>query len=190
MPTVSTIKMTARQFLELGEDPAGVRLELVNGEIAVSPSPIPNHSYVESMLKHLLLAHILAHDLGRLYGDVDTLFGPHDVRRPDIIFFSKARLHLVGPKAMEGPPDLCVEILSPSSETIDRIDKYEQYQSAGVAHYWIIDPAAQTAQAFQLQSGKYAPAGQGTKTDTVSFPPFPTLQLPLAQLWHPPITAP
>jgi hypothetical protein len=40
----STIKMTARQFLELGEDPPGVRLELVNGEIAVSPSSIRDHS--------------------------------------------------------------------------------------------------------------------------------------------------
>ena len=36
---VGTIKMTARQFLELGEDPPGVRLELVDGEIAVTPSP-------------------------------------------------------------------------------------------------------------------------------------------------------
>jgi hypothetical protein len=45
MSRVSTIKMTARQFLELGEDPPGVRLELVDGEIAVSPSPVPRHSF-------------------------------------------------------------------------------------------------------------------------------------------------
>jgi hypothetical protein len=32
--TVSTIKMTARQYLELGQDPPGVRLELVDGEVA------------------------------------------------------------------------------------------------------------------------------------------------------------
>jgi Uma2 family endonuclease len=188
MPIVSTIKMTARQFLELGEDPAGVRLELVDGEVAVSPSPIPDHSYIETMLKIILGQHILAHDLGRLYGDVDTLFGLHDVRRPDIIYFSKPRLHLVGKKAMEGPPDLCVEILSPSSETIDRVDKFDQYQSAGVACYWIIDPHQQTAEAFQLRAGKYVSAGRGANSDTVSFPPFLDLQIPLARLWHPPLT--
>src|SRR6476661_4255240 len=104
MSRVGTIKMTARQFIELGEDPPGVRLELVDGEIAVSPSPIPDHSYVEKMLTILLGGHILAHDLGRLYGDVDTVFGPHDVRRPDLLYFCKPRLHLVGPKSMEGPP--------------------------------------------------------------------------------------
>jgi Uma2 family endonuclease len=133
MPITSTIKMTARQFIELGEDPVGVRLELVDGEIAVSPSLVPDHSYVENMLSLILGPHILGHDLGRLYGDVNTIFGPHDVRRPDIIFFSKGRVHLVGAKAMEGPPDLCVEILSPSSETIDKVDKFEQYEAAGGA---------------------------------------------------------
>ena len=179
--------MTARQFIELGEDPAGTRLELVDGEIAVSPSPIPDHSYVEKMLSIILGNHVLEHDLGRLYGDVDTIFGPHDVRRPDIIFFSKSRLHLVGKKAMEGPPDLCVEILSPSSETIDKVDKYEQYEAAGVAHYWIIDPAHRTAEAFRLTAGKYDPAGQGKESDTVRFPPFPSLDIPLARIWHPPI---
>ena len=42
--------MTARQFLELGEDPIGVRLELVNGEVAVSPRRTLDHSYTEIAL--------------------------------------------------------------------------------------------------------------------------------------------
>jgi Uma2 family endonuclease len=187
MPIVSTIKMTARQFIELGEDPAGVRLELVNGEVAVSPSPVPDHSFVEKMLTHLLLTHLLAHDLGRLYGDTDTIFGAYDVRRPDLIYFAKSRLHFVGKKCMEGPPDLCVEIISPSSETIDKVDKYEQYEAAGVAHYWIIDPADRTADAYRLEGGKYVRAGHGRNDDVVHFPPFPDLDLPLGRLWHPPL---
>jgi hypothetical protein len=44
MPVVSTIKMTARQFSELGEDPVGVRLELVDGKVAVTPSLHPDHA--------------------------------------------------------------------------------------------------------------------------------------------------
>jgi len=139
------------------------------------------------MLTIILGNHILAHDLGRLYGDVDTLFGRYDVRRPDILFFSKSRLHLVGPKAMEGPPDLCIEILSPSSATIDKVDKFEQYQAAGVQCYWIIDPEHRTANAWQLSDGKYSPVGTGRDNDVVHFPPFPDLALPLSQIWHPPL---
>src|SRR5882672_6194924 len=135
--SISTAKMTARQFLQLGEDPPGVRLELVDGEIAVSPSPIPDHSHVDRMLSFFLTGHIKTYDLGKLFGDVDTIFGEYDVRRPDLIYFAKNRLHLIGQKAMEGPPDLCVEIISPSSSQIDRKAKFKQYQDGGVPFYWI-----------------------------------------------------
>src|SRR3954471_2948346 len=121
--TVSTIKMTARQFLQLGEDPPGVRLELVNGEVAVSPSPNPDHSYVVVSLATILQNHINKRDLGQLFADVDTIFGEYDVRRPDLLFFKKSRLHLIGENAMEGPPDLAVEVLSPSSVSMDRKQK-------------------------------------------------------------------
>src|SRR2546423_351815 len=118
MTVVSTTKMTARQFLELGEDPPGVRLELVDGEVAVSPSPIPAHGHVVAQLIMFLAQHVKARRLGRIYADVDTIFGEHDVRRPDILYFSQSRLHHIGEKAMEGPPDLCIEVISPSSGTI------------------------------------------------------------------------
>jgi Uma2 family endonuclease len=72
MSIISTTKMTARQFLELGEDPPGVRLELVNGEVAVSPSPIPAHGYVVLKLAALLVRHVEMNKLGRVYPDVDT----------------------------------------------------------------------------------------------------------------------
>ena len=87
--SVSTIKMTARQFLEMGQDPAGIRLELVDGEIAMSPSPEPKHSSVITRLCHILLNYIDTEDLGQLFTDVDTVFGEHDVRRPDLIFLAR-----------------------------------------------------------------------------------------------------
>jgi Uma2 family endonuclease len=183
MSIVSTIKMTARQFTALGEDPAGVRLELVNGEIAVSPSPTPVHSFIEKQLSGFLWSHIRAHDLGILLGDVDTIFGEHDVRRPDILFFAKARCHLIKEKRLDGPPDLAVEIISPSSGTIDRVDKFEQYQAGGVQHYWMLDPAARSLESYALRRGKYVESGKGSGNDVLHLPPFADLELQLAQLW-------
>src|SRR5438552_13842146 len=140
MSIVSTTKMTARQFIELGEDPPGVRLELVNGEVAVSPSPLPQHGYAVFRLAMILGIHVKKRDLGQLYPDIDTIFGEYDVRRPDLLYFAKARAHLVGEKAMEGPPDLCIEVLSPSSGLVDRRDKFRQYAKGGVRFYWIVNP--------------------------------------------------
>jgi Uma2 family endonuclease len=178
--------MTARQYLMLGEDPPGVRLELVDGEIAVSASPLPRHSYVDRALSALLWAYVEAHNLGLILGDTDTAFGEYDVRRPDLIYFSKERAHLISStEIIRAIPDLCVEILSPSSDTIDRIDKFEQYARAGVPHYWIVDPAGRSIEAFNLIDGTYQRCGGGTNSEQVSLPPFPGLKLLLARIWFP-----
>lgn len=176
--------MTADQFLRLGEDPPGVRLELVDGEVAVSLSPTPDHSKVVVQLIFLLESHNRQRDLGELYQDVDTILDRFNVRRSEVLFFFKHRTHFVGKKAMEGPLDLAVEVLSPSGVEVDREDKFEQYRAAGVRFYWIIDPKLQTIDAWELVDAQYVHIGRAQGTATIKLQPFPDLEIPLAQLWR------
>jgi Uma2 family endonuclease len=184
MPIVSTTKMTAQQFLRLGEDPPGVRLELVNGEVAVSPSLTPDHSNAVVQIIFILEQHNRANKLGELYQDVDTILDRFNVRRPDVLFYFKNRIHLVGKKAMEGPPDLAIEVVSPSSIEIDREDKFAQYSQAGVSHYWIVDPQNQSIEAWELENGKYISRGRAQGASIIKLPPFPNLEIPLSELWR------
>jgi Uma2 family endonuclease len=184
MPIVSTTKMTAQQFLQMGEDPPGVRLELVDGEVAVSPSPTPDHSWAIVKLTFILEGHIEANGLGELYQDVDTILNVFTVRRPDILFYATGRTHLVGRKAMEGPPDLAVEVISPSSIEVDRTDKFAEYRAAGVTFYWLVDPAERTIEAWELKRGRFVRCGRGSLSDVVRLPPFADLDIPLAKLWR------
>jgi Uma2 family endonuclease len=186
MPIVSTKKMTARQFLQLGEDPPGVRLELVDGEIAVSASPLPQHSHVVVRLIGILSNHIDENDLGLLLTDCDTIFGEYDVRRPDLLFFNKEREHLVlSDQAIDGPPDLCVEVLSKGTESVDRVDKFKQYAKGKVAYYWIVDPKSLTMEGFKLSGKGYQSIGSGSHNDDVRLDTFPDLTICLAGLWFP-----
>ena len=185
MPIVSTAKMNANQFLVIGEDPPGVRLELVDGEVAVSPRPSLDHSFTLLALSQLLKNHVDASGSGQLFTDVDTVLGNFDVRCPDLLFIEKRRLKLLKKRAVEVPPDLCVEILSPGSVQIDREDKFTQYAAAGVPAYWILDPVQHTFEAYTLKRGKYCIAAQGRKSDRVTAPPFDDLELSLAHLWRP-----
>jgi Uma2 family endonuclease len=178
-------RMTAKQFMMLGEDPPGVRLELIHGEIGVSPSPSFSHSYADTQLRIILGVHIHQNDLGALVGDVDTVFGDYNVRRPDILFIAKSRLHLVKGHGVPIPPDLCVEILSPSSITVDQTDKFELYAAHEVSNYWIIDPEAHAVKAYHLQSGIYVLASAGQGDNLFHAPPFETFPIPLGQLWRP-----
>ncbi len=183
MTVINQTKMTAQKFLMLGEDPPGVRLELVHGEIGVSPSPSYMHSHTDNRLRIILGTHVIKNDLGDLVGDVDTLFGDENVRRPDIIFIAKSRVHLISGHAIPIPPDLCVEILSPASAAVDKLDKFKLYADHGVAHYWIVDPKLRTLKAYRLEDGSYVLDAAGHGDEIVHAAPFSDLALPLGQIW-------
>lgn len=185
MTVANSIKLKSMQFLALGDDPPGVRLELVHGEIAVSPSPSFDHSYIDRMLSYVLLNHLQEYDLGVLVGDVDTIFDEYNVRRPDILYISKARIHLRSGKVVNIAPDLCVEILSPSSATTDQVDKANLYAKHGVPHYWIVDPKSRTFEVYTLQGTSYELTQSARELDTIQPAPFSTLTLSLAKIWPP-----
>ncbi len=185
MSLVAAQRMTARQFMELPEDPHEIRRELVDGEIIMSPSLSFAHGRVSLHLASIVAMHIRAHKLGEISWDVDNRVSAWTVRRPDLLYFSAARVYLAIGKSVAGPPDLCVEFISPGSERIDRVEKFAEYAAYGVANYWIVDPIARTAEAYVLADGKYALGANGRGDETVRFPPFLDLEIPLGELCLP-----
>jgi Uma2 family endonuclease len=85
---------------------------------------------------------------------------------------------------MEGPPDLAIEVVSPSSVTVDRKDKFLQYRKAGVRNYWIVDPRLKTIEGWEIKNRRYVSTGRGQGGAVISLPPFADLQIPLARLWR------
>jgi Uma2 family endonuclease len=182
---ILTGRMTAKEFLDLPEDPNKTRYELVHGEVVVSPSPNVDHGFVSVHLISLLVQHVKRHKLGDVIADIDTYFGPEDVRRPDIMFFSSQRSHFVGTRHLEGPPDLCVEILSPSNRHVDRGDKFELYRDSGVPFYRIFDPMLKTVEAYRLVDGQYVEICTAKDNATVRLAPFDDLEIRLSEIWRP-----
>lgn len=184
MATTISARMTAVEFLALPPD--GVRNELVHGELVMMASPNMDHGYAVAQLLALLATHVRVNNLGVVVSDIDTYFTPDDARRPDLLFFASNRLHLIADtKKPHVPPDLCVEVLSPSNAGYDRTDKFDVYQAAGVAFYWIVDPMERTVEAYRLENGVYLRAGHGTGDDVLKLPPFNDLDIPLGNLWLP-----
>jgi len=177
--------MTAAEFLRLPEDPDRIRYELARGEVVVSPSPNLDHAFCNTNLIVLLVPHVRDQKLGVIIPDTDTYFGPEDVRRPDIMFFSTARAHFVGEQYLEGPPDLAIEILSPSNKHVDRGDKFKLYRDSGVIYYWLFDPMLKTVEGYRLDGNEYVPTIMAKDSDRVRIPPFEDLEINLAEIWRP-----
>jgi Uma2 family endonuclease len=101
-------RLSVDQWLELPEDQ---RCELVEGEIVVSPS-LDHQRAVRDLLRAL-------DDHARTHGG-EAFVAPLGVRLsedtalgPDLLFVSTPDRY--GPRIVEGPPDLVVEVSSPST---------------------------------------------------------------------------
>jgi Uma2 family endonuclease len=183
--TVAAQKLTAAEFLELPEVKAGTWLELVDGEVVVSPRPNRYHSHAGIKLIRILDTYIEDRNLGLLYSELDTVFDEDMVRIPDLLYYGPDRVIPADNSPNDLIPDLCIEILSPSNARTDRVEKFELYKSKGVKFYWIVDPEERTIEAYALTGGEYVSAGRGADDQVVKLPPFLELDIPLARLWHP-----
>ena len=97
---------------------------------------------------------------------------------------SDASYHEFGTeRAIEGPPTLAVEVVSPFSEQTDRRRKLDLYARHGVAYYWVVDPVGRTIDAYVLESGAYRLAARLAGEQPAALPPFDGLLLDPADIW-------
>lgn len=132
------------------------RLEIIDGELFVSASPIPLHQWVMTNAVYGLEAVVRPRKLGRVFfAPLAVRLAADTVVEPDIFYISWQRLDIIGSKVIEGRPDLVMEILSPSSRRRDLVLKKELYERYGVPEYWVLDAQARAVTIFSLVDGRY-----------------------------------
>lgn len=142
--------MSYAEFLE--SDKIDPHSEWVSGEIVEMAPVSDEHSDQSVFLLTILKIFVDAHDLGKLRSEPFQMkTGPNlPSRAPDILFVAKKHISRLKKKHLEGPADLVVEIISPGSQSIDRGDKYYEYEAGSVREYWLIDPIRNKAEFYQL----------------------------------------
>jgi Uma2 family endonuclease len=162
------------------------RYELFEGMLEVSPSPSASHQTAALNLAMLLVPHVRQGDLGRVYiGPLDVVLSPTTVLVPDLLFVAKARLEIVQERFVAGPPDLVVEILSPTTAHRDRQAKRQLYARYGVPHYWLLDTKKEALEAYDLDGERYRLAVRAQGQAIVTAQPFPELAIHLAEIFKP-----
>jgi Uma2 family endonuclease len=104
-----------------------------------------------------------------------------DVLVPDLLVLVGPKVGLIGPKKIEGAPDLVVEITSPGSAKRDRGIKRAAYERAGVPEYWVVDVDRKHVERHVLRGGRYFLAG--THTDVVALGALPDVTVDLQKVW-------
>ncbi|HVF84880.1 MAG TPA: Uma2 family endonuclease [Abditibacteriaceae bacterium] len=163
------------------------RLEVIEGELHLSPAPNIRHQNISGNLFGILRNHILQNRLGQVFSaPVDVVFSPTNTFQPDIVFVSTENKGIITAANIQGAPDLLVEIISPSSDRLDRIRKPQVYAQFGVAHFWIVDPVLDLVEEYVLSGATYRLVCERNRRETWTPRLFPTLNIILEEIFQTP----
>ncbi len=146
---------TYSDYARLPDD--GSRYEVLDGELLVTPSPSPLHQRIAFRLALALDSYVQRHALGLVIPDVDLLFRTGQFLRPDLLVVPEGSRSGITNRGVECAPLLVVEILSPTSGTIDRVKKPARYGAFGIPEYWVLDPEERCAWAWRLAEDAKSP---------------------------------
>jgi len=174
-------------YNDLLQVPEHLVAEILHGQLETHPRPSPRHAMASSALGGELVS-----PFGKGHGgpggwwvlDEPELHLGADVLVPDLAGWRRERLPMLPELAwFELAPDWVCEVLSPSTERIDRVVKLPIYAAAGVQHVWLIDPDLRTLEAFENRDGLWLLLAVHQHDNPVQVPPFDAISFPLDALW-------
>jgi Uma2 family endonuclease len=133
----------------------GLRYELFDGVLVVSPAPYIRHQRASRAL-FLLLDQACPPDVEVFYAPLD--FQPTTRRsfQPDLLVTRSADIPVdEEATALTIPPLLAVEVLSKGTRSLDRTFKREMYTTSGIDNYWIFDPKAVEIVVYAREGTRY-----------------------------------
>ena len=148
MPATATQLITAMEFAAMEDD--GNLYELVRGELFEMSLPNGEHCQIQFQIAWLLKNLVTPNKLGWVGGEagIITERDPDTVRGPDVYFYSITRLAKPPKSFIEVPPDIAVEVLSPSDTKPSVRRKVREYLDAGVRLVWVVDPEDKTVMVY------------------------------------------
>ncbi len=84
---------------------------------------------------------------------------------------------------IETPPDWVCEVLSPSTENVDRGAKRRIYAAYEVLYVWLLDPISRRLETYVLRDGQFTLHETFDGADEVKAPPFDAVPFPITALW-------
>jgi Uma2 family endonuclease len=176
---------TGATYDDLRDVPDHYVAEMFDGELYASPRPALPHARAASVLG-VKLGGPFDRDGpgGWVIVDEPELHFGNDVLVPDLAGWRRERVPTLPADAfMTLAPDWVCEVVSPSTESLDRGKKLRIYAREGVAHAWLLDPLRQTLEVWALESGSWKQLHVDEGHVNVRAPPFDAIELELGALW-------
>ncbi len=175
--------LSIEEWAAMPEDDPG---ELVDGVLVEEEMPDLTHETVVAWLIRVIGAWIIPRR-GFVFGsEAKFAVGPRRGRKPDVTVYLPGGSPLPRRGVVRVPPDIAVEIVSPTARDRrrDRIDKAADYARFGVRWCWLIDPAGRTLEILARDAtGQYEQIAGATGGVVDPVPGCDGLVIDLDALW-------
>jgi Uma2 family endonuclease len=169
--------------------PAQLVAELIGGEVHLHPRPAKPHANAATVLGEELgppFRRGRGGPGGWVLLDEPELHLRRDVIVPDLAGWRRERMPVLDAREpfVTLAPDWVCEVLSPSTERLDRREKLAIYRREGVSHVWFVNPLARTLEVLALRDAHYAVFDVFAGAERVRAAPFDAIELELGSLWE------
>lgn len=176
--------------------PSHQRAEIIRGTLHVMSRPAPRHANAASTLG-FELGNPFHRGRGGPGGwwildEPELQLDPKEPISPDLAGWRLERMpELPDTAFFTLSPDWVCEVLSRSTEKIDREDKLPYYAEHGVRHAWLLDPIDKRLEVYELEptSKRWHDVRIYQGDAAVRAAPFDAIELELGALWSPPRSA-
>jgi Uma2 family endonuclease len=150
-PSVLTTYISAEEYMEKY---AELGYEWVEG-VVIKMAPVGlRHEEIRDYLRLLLQTYFVFNPVGRVIGEPFVMrlpAFPNRRREPALMVVLQENSQAsLTETYLDGPANICIEVVSPGSVSIDHGDKFSEYEKGGVAEYWIIDPLRNECRFYRL----------------------------------------
>ena len=160
--------------------------EWVDG-VVIKMSPVSlKHDQLIDYLRDLLKAYFALKPIGQVVGApfVMRIKEPRSRREPDLQVILKDNPGTLHKTYMDGAADICIEVISPGTESTDYGDKFKEYEEGGVGEYWIIDPIREECHFYRLGEKQLYKSQSIDDEGYYTSPLLPQFKLHIPTLWH------
>jgi Uma2 family endonuclease len=175
--------LTHRDLLDLFPEEDHIRRELIDGELFVTPAASWRH---QDVVRHLLVAlHVYCREHGGkvLPSPIDVKLSETNVLQPDLLVLRPDHLDRLGDDYfVPGPPDLVIEVSSPSTRKHDLVRKRDVYERFGVPEFWFVDRDARRIEVYRLVGERFGRPELFGEGDVLEATVLPGLRVAVSEI--------
>ena len=167
----------------------GRHYQVLDGELIMSPSPSTRHQFAGLEIATALHLYARAQGGRAFIAPMDVVLRaerPAVILQPDVLYVRPERRAIVTKPNIQGPPDLVVEILSPSNARLDTVRKKALYARYAVPELWIVSDEQDQLEVYRLgPDGAYGRPELYLPGDRLESPLLPNFTLDVAAIFPP-----